>query len=86
MPEKYVVIYETDMGYMDCIAICDTAEEAYGEAYLALCDDLDEQAHYITLAENREGDNGMIMEVRAKADDKIWAWCTILFKYRRDEK
>ena len=82
-PKKYVVIYEIDTEYMDCIAICDNAEEAYGHAYLQLGDGLDEGAYYITLPESREGDNGYIIECRDKADDKLIAWCTVLF-YREE--
>lgn len=78
-PKKYVVIYEIDTGYMDCIAICDKAEEAYGHAYLQLGDGLEEGSYYITLPERREGDNGYIIERRDKADDKLMAWCTVLF-------
>lgn len=83
-PKKYVVIYESDTGYMDCVAICDKSSEAYGEAYLALCDGLEEDSYYITLPEQREGENGYIMECRDKADNKLLHWCTVLFY--RDEK
>lgn len=78
-PKKYVVIYETDTGYMDCIAICDDAAKAYGEAYLQLCDGIDEGSFCITAPEYREGENGMIIELRNKATDKLDAWCTVLF-------
>lgn len=78
-PKKYVVIYEIDTGYMECIAICDNAEEAYGHAYLQLGEGLEESTYYITLPERREGDNGYIIECRDKADDKLMAWCTVLF-------
>lgn len=83
-PKKYVVIYEADTGYMDCIAICDKSAEAYGEAYLALCDGLDEDNYYITLADKREGENGYIIECRDKKDNKLLHWCTVLF-YREGE-
>ena len=83
-PKKYIVILENDTGYMDCIADCNTAEEAYGNAYLQLSDGLDEDTnYYITLPETREGDNGYIIECRNKDDNKINAWCTVLF-YRED--
>lgn len=78
-PKKYVVIYESDTGYMDCIAICDKLAEAYGEAYLALCDGLDEDSYYITFPERREGENGYIIECRDKKDNKVLNWCTVLF-------
>lgn len=82
-PKKYVVIMEIDTGYMDCIAICDKASEAYGEAYLALCDGLEEDSYYITFPEKREGENGYIIECRDKTDNKVLHWCTVLF-YRED--
>lgn len=82
-PKKYVVIYESDTGYMNCVAICDKSSEAYGEAYLALCDGLEEDSYYITLPEQREGENGYILECRDKADNKLLHWCTVLF-YREE--
>ena len=86
-PKKYVVIYESDTGYMDCVAICDKSSEAYGEAYLALCDGLEEDSYYITFPEQREGENGYIMECRDKNDNKVLHWCTVLFyRYEGDEE
>lgn len=82
-PEKYVVILELDTGYMDCIAICDKANEAYGEAYLALSDGLDVNSYYITLPERREGENGYVMEVVDKETQRITQWVTVLF-YKPD--
>ena len=84
-PRKYVVTYENDTGYMDCIAICDKSAEAYGEAYLALSDGLDEDSYYITLPEKREGENGYVIECRDKKDNKVLNWCTVLF-YREEGK
>lgn len=83
-PSKYVVILESDSGYMDCIAICDKAEEAYGEAFLALVDGIEEGA-YISLPDDREGENGIIIELRRKEDDKVLHWATVLF-YRPEEQ
>ena len=83
-PDKYVVIYESDTGYMDCVAICDKASEAYGEAYLSLIDGLDENHYYVSLADKREGENGYIIKVVDKDTGKVWAWATILF-YRNEE-
>lgn len=89
-PKKYVVIYESDTGYMDCIAICDNADEAYGKAYLQLCDgfsDDEAREYYLTMPEYREGENGMIIELKEKETDKLDAWCTVLFyDYGEDEK
>lgn len=79
MPKKYVVIFESDTGYMDCVAICDKSEEAYGHAYLTLSEGLDEGSYYLTLPEYREGENGMIVECREKGTDKLMHWCTVLF-------
>ena len=84
-PKKYVVIFEIDTGYMDCIAICDSANEAYGEAYLALSDGLEPGEYRITLPEAREGENGFIIECREKESDKLLQWCTVLF-YREDKE
>lgn len=83
-PTKYVVILETDSGYMDCIGIYDTAEEAYGKAYLELSDGIEDGA-YITLPEYREGENGMVIECRNKSENKVVHWCTVLF-YREEDK
>lgn len=82
-PEKYVVILELDNGYMDCIAICDKASEAYGEAYLALSEGLDEAEYYVSFAERREGDNGIVMEAIDKDTGRVIQWATILF-YRNE--
>ncbi len=80
-PEKYIVIYEMDNGYMDCVGICDTAAEAYGKAYLALCEGLVSDAYYITLPDMREGDNGCVLECRNKSDGRVLHWATVLFYY-----
>lgn len=85
-PKKYVVIYEIDTGYMDCVGICDTADEAYGKAYLALCDGLEDDAYYITLPDTCEGDNGYILECRRKEDDKVEHWATVLFWYGDEDE
>lgn len=82
-PSKYVVILELDSGYMECVAICDKPNEAYGEAYLALIDEMDEDSYYVTLAEPREGDNGYILELVDKATHKVKQWVTVLF-YRSE--
>ncbi len=78
-PSKYVVLYETDSGYMDCVAICDKSAEAYGEAYLALIDGLDEDSYYVTLPVYREGENGFVIHAVDKVTQKILSWITILF-------
>lgn len=84
MSNKYVVIFENDTTYMDCLAICDKAAEAYGEAYLALCDDAEDDK-YITIPERREGDNGFIIQLRNKKDDKVLEWVTVLFYESNNE-
>ena len=84
--KKYVVILELEGGYMDCVAICNTAEEAYGEAYLALCVDEEEsENYYITLPEYREGENGMIIKKINKKTEKVDEYVTVLF-YRGEGK
>lgn len=77
MSKKYVVILESDTGYMDCVAICDKTEEAYGYAYLSLVCAIEEKC-YVTLPDNREGDNGLVIELRRREDDKVLWWATIL--------
>ncbi len=79
MPKKYVVIFESDTGYMDCIAICDSADEAYGKAYLQLSDGMDDDRQYLTSPGYREGENGMIIHLMDKETDKPDSWCTVLF-------
>ena len=82
---KYVVILEMDNGYIDCIAVCDKASEAYGEAYLALCDDLDDEQYCITPPAYREGENGFIMELKEKKTGKVEQWATVLF-YKQEKE
>lgn len=86
MPEKYVVILEIDTGYIQCVAICDTAEEAYGHALLAVSDDVDEEKYYLTIPQEREGENGYMIECRSKDDNSVYHWCTVLFYEPEDQK
>ena len=77
---KYVVVFEIpDTGYMDCIAVCDTAAEAYGHAYLELIDGLEEDAYYISLADKREGENGYVIECVNKETGVVLSIATVLF-------
>ena len=72
---------------MDCIAVCDTAAEAYGEAYLALSDgilDSDSKNYSISLPEDREGENGMIISRKNTKTGEEDLFVTILF-YRKEE-
>ena len=80
-PDKYVVILELENGYIDCIAICDTAAEAYGRAYLELLPDDEELAgdYFITTPQPREGENGVIIHCVNKETGKIENFCTVLF-------
>lgn len=82
-PEKYVVIFEIDTGYMECVAVCDNASEAYGEAVLSLCDGLEPDEYYITPPMKREGENGYIMQLIDKESKKVMHWVTVLF-YRNE--
>lgn len=84
--KKFVVILELDTGYMDCVAVCDTAEEAYGEAYLTLVDGLEPDDYYITLPEHREGDNGFVLETVEKKTGKIFQTVTVLIHEKEDSK
>lgn len=79
LSSKFVVIFEIDTGYMECIALCDNAEEAYGHAYLRLQYDMNSDDYYLTMADRREGENGFIMECINKKTQKAEQWCTVLF-------
>lgn len=84
---KYVVILEIpDTGYIDCIAICNNAEEAYGEAYLNLVDDIGDN-FYITPPRDAEGNNGFIIDCIERSTGNTYESATVLFfddtkKYR----
>ena len=84
--KQFVVILELDTGYMDCVAVCNTAEEAYGEAYLALVDALEPDDYYITLPERREGDNGLVIETVEKKTGKVFQTVTVLIHEKEDSK
>ena len=84
--KQFVVILELDTGYMDCVAVCNTAEEAYGEAYLALADNLEPDDYYITLPERREGDNGFVIETVEKKTGKVFQTVTVLIHEKEDSK
>lgn len=78
MKKKYIVIIETDSGYVDCIGICDTAKEAYGMAYLYLIEDIEDASYRVTIPNETEGGNGWIIHLEnAKCESPAWA--TILF-------
>lgn len=86
LPNKYVVIMEIPSnGYIDCIGIYDNAEQAYGEAYLSLCDGLDSKEYYITFPEDREGENGCCISVVNKQTLKDELVATVLF-YREERQ
>lgn len=84
--EQFVVILELDTGYMDCLAVCDNAEQAYGEAYLALVDGLEPKDYYISLPEPREGDNGFVIETVEKKTGKIYQTVTVLIREIEQEE
>ena len=75
---KYVIIFELDNGYMDCVAVCDSMTEAYGYAFCALIEGFDSDV-YVALPDNKEGDNGVVIELKDKNTDKVLQWVTILF-------
>ena len=73
-------------GYMDCVAICDTAVEAYGHAYSYLCGGVADGFRYeairdkrITTADYREGENGMVMCREDIKTGEIEEIMTVLF-------
>lgn len=79
-PSKYVVILEIpSTGYIDCIGIYENAEQAYGEAYLSLCDGVVSDNYYITSPMDREGKNGCYMSVVDKDTKEEGTMATILF-------
>ena len=86
-PSKYCVVIELpSTGYMDCVAICDNAYEAYGRAMIAMCDGLDRDESDIrrlTLPDYREGENGMVMSLENTATGETEQIATVLF-YRED--
>lgn len=85
---KYVVVMEIeDSGFMNCIGVFDNYREAYGEAYLALCDsyEIGDTEHYISLAADREGECGMIVELVDKKTGKVEEFATVLFYDEKDE-
>lgn len=84
--KQFVVILELDTGYMDCIAVCDNAEQAYGEAYLALVDGLEPDDYYISLPESREGDNGFVIDTVEKKTGKVFQTVTVLIHEKEDAK
>ena len=86
MAKQFVVILELDTGYMDCIAVCGNAEQAYGEAYFALVDGLEPDDYYITLPESREGDNGFVIETVEKKTGKVYQTVTVLIREMEQEE
>ena len=84
-PDKYVVLLELETGYIECVSICDNPREAYGTAYLAATNDIDDSDnYYVTPPSKREGENGYMFEVRRKSDDDLYSIATVLF-YRKEE-
>ena len=83
--EKYIVVLENDYGYMDCVAICDNEIEAYGKAFLALTDGLDEKEYYVTPPYPREGENGYVIAAKSHTDNSVVFFVTVL-EYREEDK
>lgn len=86
-PDKYVVVLEIpSTGYMDCVAICGTATEAYGEAYLQLSDgEIDGEELAISMPQEREGENGFMLYLQNTKTKEIEQIATVLF-YRKEER
>jgi hypothetical protein len=83
---KYVVLLEIPAsGYIDCIAVCESIDEAFGQAYLKLCGDKDQEKFYITIPMQTEGENGFLMECRFKGDDSVYESASVLM-YRQEER
>ena len=59
---KYVVVQEIPgSDFMDCVAICDSEEQAFGEAYLCMSDGVNPEDYYLTIPEDREGEQGAVI-------------------------
>ncbi len=83
--KQYVVILENDDGYIHCVKVCENFNEAYGAAYLALTDGIEEEdSYYITIPMKREGENGYVIELRRKVNNQT-AWSTTVLFYEEDE-
>lgn len=86
MSRKYVVIQESpDTGFIQCVAVCDNAAQAYGEAMFALVDGIEPDEFYLTVPERREGDCGYFMELRRKGEETAFEIATVLF-YEEEKK
>ena len=80
MSEKYVVVHEfPDTGYMEYKGVCDNKEQAYGMAYFARVNGLEADEYYITLSEDRMGENGKIFDIRLKENGTVYAYVTVLY-------
>ncbi len=85
-PSRYVVVLELPTGYMDCVGIYENAEQAYGEAYLSLCEELNEDSYYITSICDREGENGCCLSRVNKDTGAEEMTATVLFYRKADMK
>lgn len=84
-PKQYVVILENDDGYIHCVKVCENFNEAYGAAYLALADGIEEEdSYYITIPMKREGESGYVIELRRKVNNQT-AWSATVLFYEEDE-
>ena len=85
-PDKYVVLHEIpDYNYLSCVGVYDEAEAAYGEAYLTLVEDTDDESGLtISVPKEMEADNGFVLEARNKQGDLV-AQTMVLF-YTKEEK
>lgn len=84
-PEKYVVVIEIPKtGFMECTGVYDNAEQAYGEAYLSLCDGLEPKDYYITFPEDRTGECGCVLSAVRKESQKEEMIATVLFYRKHD--
>ena len=76
---KHVVILEFPNGYIDCIAIEEDEDKAFGKAFNVLCEDIDTDECYITPPCNTEGDNGVVMHCKNRVTGELISYCTILY-------
>ena len=76
---KHVVILEFPNGYIDCIAIEEDEDKAFGKAFKALYADIDTDDCYITIPDNTEGENGIIIYCKNRVTGELISYCTILY-------
>ena len=92
MVQKYVVIHETDAGFIECVGAYDDEMAAYGKAYTTLSDaafdytQSYDDKYYISTLSPSEGECGYIMQLVNKETSKVEDWTIVLFYEPEDEE